>query len=286
MPDPDSKSAAGGIVQVIQPHPFPAMKSNGPSPTIFRTRWSLIEQARSEDPESAAAKDAIAQIILRYRPAILGAIRRHGIDSTDSEDLCQDFLMKIFLSKTLPRADRSRGRFRTFLLHSLRHFVASWHRSALALKRGGGQVGSLDEMSPGELDTALAFEEPQTEFEFEMDFARCLHAQVLERLQLEYAEGNRGRVFAKLAPRILRTDQVPDEGVAEDLGLSPVAARQALSRLRHRYFAAFQSHIAQFLDGGDDLHAETKDLLKLVWAALNITTRGAALDLPKPNDDS
>jgi RNA polymerase sigma-70 factor (ECF subfamily) len=262
------------------------MKSNGPSPTIFRTRWSLIEQARANDAESAAAKDAIAEIILRYRPAILGAIRRHGINSTESEDICQDFLMKIFLSKTLPKADRARGRFRTFLLHSLRHFIASWHRSELAMKRGGGRVGSLDEMSPGELNEALAFEEPQTEFEFEMDFARCLHAQVLERLQLEYSEGNRVRVFEKLAPRILRTDQGLDETVAGELGLSPVAARQALSRLRHRYIRAFQDHVAQFLDGGDDLQAETKDLLKLVWAALNMTTKGAALETSRASRDT
>ena len=251
------------------------MKTNESPPTIFRTRWSLIERARSDDSGTAAAEGAIAEIILRYRPAILGAIRRHGIDSADSEDLCQEFLMRTFLSKTLPRADRSRGRFRTFLLHSLRHFVASWHRSALAMKRGAGRVRSFDDLSSGELDDALAFEEPQTEFEFEMDFARCLHAQVLDRLRLEYSEGNRLRVFEVLAPRILRTDPPSGESLAEELGLSPAAARQALSRLRHRYIAAFQSHVAQFIDGGDDLQAETKDLLKLVWAALNITTRGA-----------
>ena len=245
------------------------MKSNRSSFTLFRTRWSLIERARSDDPGSTAARDAIAEVIRRYRPAILGAIRRHGIDSTESEDLCQEFLVRIFLSKTLPRADRLRGRFRTFLLHSLRHFVASWKRSATAMKRGSGRQRSFAELSACELDEALAFEEPQAEFEFEMDFARCLHAQVLDDLRGEYAAGNRQRVFEALAPIILQTNPPSSDNLAAVLDLSPTAARQALSRLRHRYVEAFQFRVAQLIDSGDDLRAETKDLLKLVWAAQN-----------------
>lgn len=254
------------------------MNPHESSPAVFLTRWSLIEQARAEEPGSAAATRAVEQIIRHYRPAIVGAIRRHGIDSADSEDLCQEFLVRTFLSRTLPRADRARGRFRTFLLHSLRHFIASWHRAAGAQKRGGGRVGSLEELSPGELDTALAFEAPRAEFEFELDFASCLHAEVLGRLGSEYADGARQRVFEVLAPLILGVGQPSSEVVAAQLGMSPLAARQSLSRLRHRYLDAFRHEVAKLVDAGDDVEAETKDLLKLVWAAQSRGWRGGHAD--------
>lgn len=235
-------------------------------PSIFQTRWTLIDQARNSDSGTAESKRAIQEVISRYQPAILGAIRRNGVNRTDSEDLCQEFLVRTFLSKTLPRADRSKGRFRTFLVHSLRYFLVSHRRAEMAEKRGAGRVKMIEDLAIGEETGALVFEEARAEHEFEMDFAHCIHARVLEELRHDYESRGKELTFRALSPHILDRESNLESQRCDDLEISGEAARQALSRLRQRYRQAFLAKVEEFIDPGDDLRVEAKELMKLVLA--------------------
>lgn len=263
--------------------PIP-MKTSDPPPSIFETRWTLIGDAQGPDAGSEKSKRAVEAVIRRYQPAILGAIRRHGINQSDCEDVCQEFLVKAFLSRTLPRADQKKGRFRTYLLHTLRQFLIDFHRASSAEKRGRGLVQSLEELKFGEESDALAIEEPRAEFEFEMDFAFCVHTRVLTELKHDYAARNQRATFEALSPYILEKEAKLDQRIAGPLEMTEAATRQALSRLRQRYAAGFQAQVAEIIDPGDDLKSEMKELMKLVLARCRMSGTAAGSVACHPED--
>jgi RNA polymerase sigma-70 factor (ECF subfamily) len=241
--------------------------------SVFSTRWTLINQVRDQLADPASARRALETVLLRYRPAILGAIQRSGINPADCEDVCQDFLIARFLTATLPSADKSKGKFRTFLIHTLRQFLIDYRRKLLAEKRGAQVTRSLEDLSPGdELEAALAVL-PRMEFEFEVQFAACMHEEVLAELRQTYAARRQEQVFASLAPHILQKDAGLDKEMAERLGMDETTVRQALSRLRRRYGEAFLMRVAQITDEDEDAKVEMKQLLKLIVAHERIQQR-------------
>jgi RNA polymerase sigma factor (sigma-70 family) len=239
------------------------MNTDSSTSSIFQTRWTLIQAAQGTNTE---ARNVIEKVIRLYQPAIVGAIRRHGVNRTESEDLCQEFLVKKFLSKTLPRADRSRGRFRTFLLHSIRHFIIDWHRGLAAEKRGGNRVSSLEDLSFGEEASALAFEEPRAELDFELDFAHCLHTKVLAELELKYSGRSRRAIFEALCPHILETNAKMYQQLAVQFEMAEDTIRQKLRRLRIDYGKLIRSHVAAITDPDDNPEEEAIHLMKLELA--------------------
>ena len=227
--------------------------------SVWITRWDLIDRARRAEVDPAASRRALEQVILQYRPAIVAAIGRSGLPAADVEDICQDYLLDTFLTKTLPKADREKGRFRTFLLHTLRQFILDYRRRQAAQKRGAGRVVSLEEVNQEEV-VAMLTERPQEELAFEIDFALCLHRRVLESLRQEYGLRRQAEVFEALQPLILDREAVP--GALP--GMEEAAVRQALSRLRARYGSKFLKQVALIADEGESPEEEMIQLLKLV----------------------
>ena len=252
------------------------MESPEITQSIFNTRWTLISEARDSESDPVVAKRALELIIARYRPAVLGAVQRNGINPADCEDVCQEFLVNAFLGKTLPRADRSKGRFRTFLIHTLRMFLIDYRRRMGAAKRGTHVTDSMENQAPGgEIESALAIE-PRMELEFEIDFAHCMHEEVLTGLRQEYLARKQSAVFDALSPHLLEKEPGLDKIISESLGMDEAAARKALSRLRQRYGERFLFQVTQIIDEDEDPRFEMKELLKLVLAKTRMEARAAA----------
>lgn len=234
----------------------------------YRTRWSLISMARKGGDQEREAARALEELTQRYRPSILGAIRRSGVPMDDSEDVCQDFLANIFVEKAVPKADAEKGRFRTFLLHLLRQSIVDWQRKVLAQKRGGGKVVILDMQEEAVQNQMVDFEIPSVELEFEMDFAQQIHDQVLNILRQEYSKRGQEQAIDLLEPYLLTKQE---DGIysmlSESMGKPEATVRQTLSRLRQRYGQMLREHVLETISDERDLYDELRHVIKLLLAA-------------------
>jgi DNA-directed RNA polymerase specialized sigma24 family protein len=231
--------------------------------SVFCTRWTIINQARAKSGDPEAARKALNEVILRYRPAILAAIQRSGINPADCEDVCHDFIITKFLTSTLPKADPKKGRFRTFLVHMVRLYVIDYRRKQAAEFRGRGVTDSLEDLAPGDASEAALAVEPRMELEFEMDFALSMHEETLKAIRKERT-GRQLDLFEMLAPCILEKEQGISGAVATQLGMEEAAVRKGLSRLRESYASEFLMRTSEITDDDEDPKLEMKELLKLV----------------------
>src|SRR4029453_2854796 len=108
----------------------------GPSPSFAATRWSLVVRAGSRDTKQA--RDALAKLCQTYWYPLYAFVRRRGHSAEDAQDLTQEFLARLLEKNWVGDADKTKGRFRTFLLSAMKHFLSDEWDKARAQKRGGG----------------------------------------------------------------------------------------------------------------------------------------------------
>jgi RNA polymerase sigma-70 factor (ECF subfamily) len=201
------------------------------------TRWSLILHA-GED-----SRGALDDLCRTYRPPVLAYVRaRHGRD--EAEDLTQAFFAHLLEHRLAARADRERGRFRAFLLTSLRNFLASEQAHASAQRRGGGQESvPLDDVDPGSDDGP--------EQEFEREWAQTVLRQALQRLEHEAADNGKEALFARLKPFLLAMPGDDEyDAVAAALGLRRNTLAVAVHRLRARLQELVHEVVADTVSDG------------------------------------
>ena len=235
--------------------------SHGEAPPRFATTsWSMIATARGED---SRAGSALEELCHAYWYPLYAYLRRSGKSREDSEDLTQGFLASLFSNNRLQLADAERGRFRTFLLSSLDHFVIGQWRRETAQKRGGGQ-------RPVSIDFSLAEErygiEPvdrdTPQQHFDRLWAMELLGQVIALLEEEYRVAGKEELFSALAPLIAATDQGAVSAIAEKLSMSVGAVRVALHRLRQRYRQRLRDLVERTLLDGQDVDEEIQELFR------------------------
>jgi len=214
-------------------------------PTQFATtQWTLIhEAARGGDTAAVAALGALFET---YWPPLYRYVRRQGHSAADTEDLVQNFFAQLLRLDGLRLADPDRGRFRAFLLGSLKHSLANqWHHEH-RLKRGGHEPRlSLDwrhaETGLG-LDPADSAAGPDALFDRE--WALALLDKVLADLAAEETDLD----FARWKPFLgLGSERIPYTAIASEFGLTEGAARVAVHRLRKRYRQRLRDEIARTL---------------------------------------
>src|SRR5689334_20903705 len=162
------------------------------------THWTVVLTAKAEDTTLAA--EAVGQLCQWYWAPIRAYIRSRGYSDADAQDLTQQFFARFLEKQHYRRADRERGRFRSFLLTAVKHMLINeWERRS-AQKRGGGRVPvSLDEPAPGEDQPPFELEDGRTaERIYEQRWALTLLARVRERLAAEYREHGGTERFAIL----------------------------------------------------------------------------------------
>ena len=230
------------------------------------TRWSIVVAAGSRDAEHG--REPLARLCQAYWFPLYAYVRRRGHTPEDSQDLTQAFFARLLEKNWVAGADRSKGRFRTFLLAAMKHFLADeWDRAG-AQKRGGGVALLPLSFDSAEQRYVEEPSDPETpERIYERRWAVALLDAVLCRLRAEYEDQGKGELFAVLRPCLVgeRTAQ-PYAQLAESLGSSEPAIRSAVHRLRQRYRQLLRDEVASTIDAGEDIEDELRHLFAVLTA--------------------
>jgi RNA polymerase sigma factor (sigma-70 family) len=235
-----------------------------PDARFLTTHWSVVLAAGRSD--TTRAQGALARLCQTYWYPLYAYVRRRGHSPHDAQDLTQEFFARLLERQTFAYADPNRGRFRSFLLTSLDHFLAHEWQKVHAQKRGGGQqILSLD----------LAMAEQRYDLEpadmsspdklFDKHWAGALLEQVLNQLEAEYQHAGKTEWFATLKLTLTGTrESQPYVELAARLGTNEAAVKVAVHRLRKRYRQLLRAEIANSLADPE----QTEDELRHLFAAL------------------
>jgi RNA polymerase sigma-70 factor (ECF subfamily) len=213
-------------------------------------------------PKSASYQQALETLCQTYWFPLYAYLRRQGYDSHQAEDYTQAFFAGMLARGGLRLADPKRGKFRSFLLVSLKHFLSNERARARAKKRGGGRkVLSLD-FQNAESQYAL---EPRDELSpeklFERSWALTVLARTMARLQAEAISANKQKLFDRLKVYLTaEKSSVPYRDAAAELDMAESALRVAVHRLRKRYREMLRDEIAQTVTSDDQIDEEIRDL--------------------------
>lgn len=237
-----------------------------PGQTWFSTtHWSVVLKARSSDEDEC--REALATLCQAYWSPVYSFIRYRGNDPDAARDLTQGFFAAILERRGMAEARQERGRFRSFLLTSIKNFLSDEHDHRRALKRGGGQVPISIDAEAWESD--FAAHEPVTQLTpetiFERRWAMAVVDQAKNDLESEMERsGGRDR-FRKLRPFLVTDADPPYPQLAQDLGMTETAVRVALHRMRQRFGAKLRDNVAQTLDDPD----KTMDELRYLFSVMS-----------------
>jgi RNA polymerase sigma factor (sigma-70 family) len=229
------------------------------------TQWSLVLAAgQSKDPGASAALD---RLCAAYWPPIYAYVRRRGHGAEDAQDLTQDFFRHLVESRFLRHARPERGRFRAFLIVSLKNFLANEWDRATARKRGEG----LRTVDLADVEKMLASEAPDASPErcYEKQWAERVLEATFDRVRQQYLASGNPAAFEALKG-VLGGRRRGDEAyrqLADELAMSDGAVRVAVHRLRQRYRAALRKVVGETLADPSEVDDEIRYLLSVVTEA-------------------
>ena len=242
--------------------PSPGAAETGPF-VFATTRWTLILESRGE---SAAAHEALEKLCRVYWRPIYAFVRREGVAPEEAKDVTQGFFALILARKDFQSVRQEKGRLRSFLLASLKHFMANARRNAAALKRGGGQVAiPLDDIEGRD---QVEFDRGGTlsaDLIYDRRWAFTLLDQVFARLREESQKSANPPLQEKLTTLLSdEPERASQADISREFGMTENAVKQALHRLRQRYRQLLREEIAQTVA----TPAEIEDELRYLIAAL------------------
>lgn len=233
----------------------------GPNRGFASTLWSVVLAAR--DPEAPGRQEALRTLIEAYWKPVYFFVRRKGSDAETAKDLTQGFFAALLERNFLQYVRKDRGRFRSFLLTALEHFLADEHDRAQALKRGGGRrVFSLDYGSAErELREPAASE--SADGAFRRDWALRVLARALEALRTSFRGSGREEEFEALRLHLSAGGDTPPSyaDLARRLGISEQDVANRVHRARGAYREAILEVIRAYSETEEDAREELRDLL-------------------------
>jgi DNA-directed RNA polymerase specialized sigma24 family protein len=237
-------------------------------PAAFTTtHWSVVLEAQGESP---AAQAALAKLCATYWRPIYGFVRRQGIGAEEAKDLTQGFFALLLERRDLDAVRQEKGRLRSYLLTSLKHFLTNERNRAMAIKRGAGQqLIKLEDLRERE---RIGFEPTETlpaDQIYERRWAISVLDQVLARLRHEYRAA--GSASAELFDRLQRPlsdepDPPSPADIAREFGMTEAAVRRASYRLRQRYRQLLNEEIAHTVMFPGDIDDELRHLVAVLRA--------------------
>jgi RNA polymerase sigma factor (sigma-70 family) len=236
---------------------------NEPSrrPAFVTTQWTVVlSAARSDTPRARAALENLCQT---YWHPLYAYVRRRGCSPEDAQDLTQEFFARLLERNAVATVAPEKGRFRSFLLASLNHFLADEWDKVRAQKRGGGRVISMDlQSAETRLGEALATN-LTPEKAFEHRWAITLLEQVYRRLEEEHRQQGKAALFDVLRTTLAGTSAAaPYSELARTLDMTEGAVKVAVYRLRQRYRALLRDTIADTVAGPDEVEDELRYLFR------------------------
>jgi len=243
----------------------PAVTPGGDAGYFPSTHWSVVLAANGE--QTSAVTAALETLFRSYQKPLYSYIRRRGNTHHDAEDLLQAFFARLLTKDVLRAASQQRGRFRSFLLASLKNFLANEYDHAMALKRGGGGSHlSFDAPAPSSSGiTEAAALEPSPERLFDREWAQTIFAAALQRLEQEFASEGKQTQFTALAPFLSRTPEPGEyEKVAALTGIRAGLMATVVSRLRQRFRDLVRTEIASTVASPAEVDEEMHYLVELM----------------------
>ena len=239
------------------------MKATLSRPEVFATtRWSVVVTAANAEAITHAQK-ALAELCQVYWYPLYAYVRRRGHAPADAEDLTQAFFVRLLGQQMLAAAQRERGKFRSFLLASLNHFLADEWDKAGAQKRGARRIVSLDAQTAESRYFAEPHDALAPDKLFERQWALRLLEEVLRLLQAEYAAAGQAALFEHLRFGLTGDKSaLPYAELATQLGMTEGAVKVAVHRLRQRYRARLREEIAHTVAGPDEVEEELRFLFR------------------------
>jgi len=229
------------------------------------THWSVVLAAQGPSP---AAQAALEKLCTTYWRPIYGFVRRQGVGPEEAKDLTQGFFTLLLERRDFDAVRKEKGRLRSYLLTSLRHFLTNERNRAMAIKRGvGKRLIPLDDLRERE---RAGFEPADTlapDQIYERRWALSVLDQVLARLGNEYrAAGNIG-LFDRLQKSLTdEPDRPSPADTARELGMTESAVRQASYRMRLRYRQLLREEIAHTVLAAGDVEDELRHLVAVLRA--------------------
>ena len=240
-------------------------ESTGPrGRAIFATtNWSVVLEAQGQ---SSAAQEALEKLCHTYWRPVYSFIRREGTGHEEAEDLTQAFFALLLQRRNFDDVRKEKGRLRSYLLTSLKHFLVSQHRRAVTVKRGKGQQPvPLEELAAiGRADIEPA-DHLSVDRIYERRWALTLMEQVLRRLRDEYVMAGNAELFDLLKQLLPDEPGAPSRAeIALQLGMTDNALRQAFHRFRQRYQLLLREEIGRTVAVASDVEDELRHLITVL----------------------
>jgi RNA polymerase sigma-70 factor (ECF subfamily) len=227
------------------------------------TRWTLVLAVR--EGQSADAQAALSTLCETYWYPVYAFIRRTGKSGEEAKDLTQAFFTRVLEKDYFGQARQERGRFRSFLLSSVRHFLSNQRDWDQAQKRGGGQTHLALEFDDGERTYQIEPVDPTTpEKLYERRWALASIESALTRVKKKYDEGKKAELFMRLRPFLTGDEPQSYAELAASVGVSEGSLRVAVHRMRQQFAATLREIIADTVDGPDEVDEELRELMKAV----------------------
>jgi RNA polymerase sigma-70 factor (ECF subfamily) len=231
------------------------------------THWSIVAQSALTDVPEAA--DALARLCEMYWPPIYSFIRRRGYPPADAQDLTQSFFAFFLRTKAYARTDQLHGKFRSFLLASVKNFLAdNWDRSQ-ALRRGGGyQFIPLDPEKAEAFYDAAGAPDSTAERLFELRWAKALTASALDSLRTELEAEGKLELFEQLKAFVAGGSVLPSyDDASVRTALPRATVKTHVHRLRQRYREIVRREIARTVSAQHEIDEELRYLCNVLAEA-------------------
>ena len=229
------------------------------------THWSVVLEAQGE---SAAAQEALEKLCRTYWRPIYSFVRRQGAGTEDAQDLTQGFFALLLERKDLNTVRKEKGRLRSYLLASVKHFLTDESRHAMAVKRGKGQrLIPLDDIRERDRIDIERSDRLTADEIYERRWAFTVLEQVMARLRDEYRSAGNLRFFGQMKKMLMDEPGRPSQAqVASEFEMTENAVKQAFYRFRQRYQTLLREEIAHTVAMPGDIEDELCHLIAVVRA--------------------
>ena len=263
-PEPDSSALSG---QQFKPGRALGWGKEGllvPDRDFNTTSWTVVLAAKDE--QSAVSRHALNTLCETYWRPLYSYIRHRGHAVENAEDLTQEFFTRFLEHNYLEDVAPYKGKFRSFLLASLNHFLAKEFTRSQAQKRGGGQVRLPLDFAEAEQRYAIGpSHRLAPEVLFDVEWARTVIEAVLARLEAEFSASDKSQLFNRLKRCLSGQNAgLPYKNLAQELGLSEGALKVTIHRMRKRYGALLRDEIAKTVEKPEDIDGELRYLIEVI----------------------
>jgi len=248
----------------------PRSEAESRDESFASTRWTMVLKAGDSATASAHALSALTELCEIYWRPLYAFLRRQGYGPEDAQDLTQGFFAHLIEARAYTRADREKGRFRSFLLGALKRFIEHTRDHERAFKRGGGMIlQNLDDKAIAEAEAQIGRATKwQAEEVYDREWAASLWRQALDRLAQECALAGKAKLFGHLKPYLLTTEEsiIPYEEMARQSNRPVTTLRSDVARLRRRYSLILREEVRGTVLEAADVNEELRHLCRAVAA--------------------